>query len=171
MNRKTRPDVLEADIEQVDRFNRFYEQRLEQIRERALPHELSWTEIRVFHVMGQLSRGASPAWLNARLRLDPGYLCRILKKFRAYGFAMERRCVRDRRYRDYELTQWGRSIYRDLREFHRGEARRMLAPMPPRHQRRLVRAMHTIEDLLTRDPLDFLLERSCPAALARRFTP
>ena len=98
-------------------------------------------------------------WLNDRLRIDPSYLSRILKKFEAYGFVSHRPWDRDRRHREFALTAWGRRVCDSLDDLHRDAVNAVLEELPERQQRRLVYAMKVIEQILTRAPLENLLEK------------
>jgi len=80
------PSPLLDRVEAVRRFDCFYERRITEAYRAAAVQELTATELRVFRVLGEAGDGGSGAWLNGRLRIDPGYLSRILKKFQAYGF-------------------------------------------------------------------------------------
>ena len=94
-----------------------------------------------------------------RLRIDPSYLSRILKKFEAYGFVSHRPWDPDRRLREFFLTPWGRQVCDSLEDFHRNAVNAFLEELPEHQQRRLVHAMKVIEQVLTRDPLENILEK------------
>ena len=152
------PALLLDRIEAVRRFNRFYERRIRDANRSSSVNELTPEELRVFHVLGEAGDGAAAAWLNSRLKIDPAYLSRILQKFRAYEFVSVRVMERDRRHREFALTEWGRSVLRTIDEFHSVQVISILEGLPQRQQRRLVHAMKVIEQVLTRDPLENLLE-------------
>ena len=154
---KRRTDPLDARVQRMLRFDRFYARRLEDAEMADKTWERSLTEMRIFHELGQLPR--TPGWLSCRLNLDPGYVTRILKTMEAYRYVTIDPCQHDRRQRVVTLTRSGCDAYRELRSFHEGLARKTLEGMPQRQQRRLVRAMTVIEEVLTRDPLANLLER------------
>ena len=153
------PHPLPDRIDAVRRFERFYERRITDAYRDAAVNELTATELRVFAVLGEAVDGGSGAWLNDRLRIDAGYLCRILKKFEAYGFVTGRSSERDRRLREYALTDWGRRVCESLEDFHGERIMAMLEDLPERQQRRLVYSMRTIESILTRDRLENFLEK------------
>lgn len=152
------PALFAQRVAQVVRFDRMYEQRLREIADRSAIMELSWAEIRVFHELGAGADGITIAWLAPRLDLDGGYVCRILKKLCAYGWVAAARSEGDRRHRLYGLTADGRKVREGLEEFHRTQAERMLEALPRRGQHRLVTAMRTIEDVLSRTPWENFLE-------------
>ena len=153
------PAPLLDRIEAVRRFDRFYERRITEAYRAAAVQKLTATELRVFRVLGEAADGRSGVWLNARLRIDPGYLSRILKKFQAHGFVMDRPWERDRRHREFALTDWGRRVCDSLDDIHRDRIMAALEELPERQQRRLVHAMKVIEEVLTRDPMENILEK------------
>ena len=140
------------------RFDRFYARRLKDAEMADKTWERSLTERRIFHELGQLPR--TPGWLSCRLDLDPGYVTRILKTMEACHYVMIDPWQNDRRQRVVTLTRFGCDAYRELRSFHERLARNVLEELPQRQQRRLVRAMSVIEEVLTRDPLANFLERA-----------
>lgn len=153
------PYPLPDRIDAVRHFERFYEQRIRDTYRAAAVNELTGTELRVFAVLGEAQDGRAAAWLNDRLKIDPGHLSRILKKFQAYGFVVQRTSERDGRLREFALTDWGWRVSRSLEEFHCGQILAVLEALPERQQRRLVYAMRMIENILTRDPLENFLEK------------
>jgi DNA-binding MarR family transcriptional regulator len=155
---RTPPDVLHERIEVVRRFDGFYERRLRSAYRVAEVNELTPAELRVFRALGAAGEGACAAWLNARLRMDPSYLSRILQKFQVHGFVAVRVSELDRRHRDFALTDWGRRVQNSLDDDQRERVRVLLKGLPQRQQRRLVHAMKVVEEILTRDPLEHFLE-------------
>ena len=141
------------------RFDRFYERRIRDEYHAAAVNELSATELRLFAILGEVEGGRASAWLNDRLKIDPGHLSRILKKFQAYGFVVHRPSERDARLREFELTVWGRRVWKSLEDFHCARILANLEELPERQQRRLVYAMEVIEAVLTRDPMENILEK------------
>lgn len=152
------PHPLPSRIDAVRRFERFYERRIRDAYRAAAVNELTATELRVFAVLGEADDGRSGAWLNDRLRIDPGHLSRILKKFQAYGFVMPRPSELDARLREFALTDWGWRVWKGLEDFHCERIMANVEELPERQQRRLVHAMKVIEQVLTRDRLENFLE-------------
>lgn len=153
------PDPLPERIDAVRRFERFYERRIRDAYRAAAVNELSATELRLFAILNEADDGRAAAWLNDRLRIDPGHLSRILKKFQAYGFVVQRPSALDGRLREFALTDWGRRVCKSLEDFHCERILAVLEELPERQQRRLVYAMRVIENILTRDPLENFLEK------------
>jgi len=146
------------------RFDHFYARRLQDAEMADKTREGSLAEIRIFHELGQLPR--TPGWLSCRLNLDPGYVTRILKTMEACRYVTIDPWQNDRRQRVVTLTRFGRDVHRELRAFRERLARNTLEALPQRQQRRLIRAMTVIEEVLTRDSLANLLERNAEANLS-----
>ena len=100
----------------------------------------------------------TPAGLSWHLKLDRGYVSRTLKTMEAYRFVTSYPGERDGRRRTIALTEWGRQVLAEIRRCQESAARGTLNELPQRQQRRLVRAMAVIEEVLTRDALANLLE-------------
>jgi len=162
-NQKRRIDPLDIRVQRMLRFDHFYARRLKDAEMADKTRELSFTEMRIFHELGQLPR--TPGWLSCRLNLDAGYVTRTLKTMEACRYLTIDLWQHDRRQRVVTLTRFGCDVYRELRSFREGLARNTLEELPQRQQRKLIRAMTVIEEVLTRDSLANLLERSAEAQL------
>src|SRR5258707_10322044 len=160
-----KPDALDERIARMRRFDRFYERRLgEHRKDDALASALTTTEIGVLRELGGATpQWATPVWLSWRASVDPGYLCRILKRFRKEGIVSVGLFADDRRQREIVLTDRGRRVYRCVESLHSNRTRSLFEGLPERQRQRLVHAMETIEEVLTRDPLDNLFERLAEA--------
>ena len=144
-------------IQDVLRFDRFYSRRLYEAAKVARVNEVNAAELGIFQEL--LGGACTSAWLSYRLDLDPGYLSRTLKLLESMGFISVGNCAGDRRTRHMALTNRGRIVARGLERFREDVARKALEDLPPRHQRRLVRAMNVIIEIFERDTCANLLER------------
>jgi len=72
-------------IARIRRFNRFYTTRIGVLEEKLLRSPFSLTEARVIYELARLGT-ATATQLGGELRLDAGYLSRILRTFRP-GYA------------------------------------------------------------------------------------
>jgi DNA-binding MarR family transcriptional regulator len=157
MTSEERPVLLQR-IEAVRHFDRFYQRRLAALDHAAAIHELTPAESAVVIALGEAGSGRCASWLSHRLQLAPAYLCRILKKFRAYGYVCAQQGLRDRRYRDFALTTRGQDVFLCIEAHHRKRVYAFMEKLPQRQQLRLIEAMQVIEEVLTRDPLQDFLE-------------
>ena len=132
---------------QVRRFNRVVTQHVGALHERYLARDHSLGEARVLWEIGP--EGCDVRTLRARLKLDSGYLSRLLGALVGAGFVAMGRSESDRRVRTARLTAAGlaeRSVL-DTRSDALAEA--LLAPLSPQQRDRLVVAMGEVERLIT----------------------
>jgi DNA-binding MarR family transcriptional regulator/GNAT superfamily N-acetyltransferase len=139
-----REDGLEARIEAVRRFNRFFTRRIGVLREGLLHTPYSLAEARVlFEISHREEPTASD--LSRELGLDPGYLSRTLARLEEQGLVGRVRSESDRRRRLLALTPDGEEAFALLDGRSREEVAEMLGGLSEGDQRRLLEAMRTIE--------------------------
>jgi DNA-binding MarR family transcriptional regulator/GNAT superfamily N-acetyltransferase len=142
--------LTDADVERVAavrRFNRFYTQRIGLLEESWANSRFSLTQARVLY---ELTRGdrTTAAELARELGLDPGYLSRILRRFKADRLIVTRRSERDRRQSVLSLTARGREQFAPLEARTNEQVSAMLAGLSASAQHRLCQAMRTIHGVL-----------------------
>jgi DNA-binding MarR family transcriptional regulator/N-acetylglutamate synthase-like GNAT family acetyltransferase len=133
-------------IARVRRFNRFYTGRIGVLDERLLRSPFSLTEARVIYELARLGT-ATATQLGSDLRLDAGYLSRILRGFRERGLVERRASPDDGRRILLSLTAAGREAFARLDAASAEEVRTLLADLAPPERERLVGAMDEIEEL------------------------
>jgi DNA-binding MarR family transcriptional regulator/GNAT superfamily N-acetyltransferase len=149
----------------VRAFNRFYTGVIGVLDEGLLDSPYSLTEARVIFELAQRERTEVPE-LRRRLGLDAGYLSRILARFAADGLVRRDRSAADGRRQVVRLTTAGRRAYRTLDRRSAEQVGKLLAPLPPEGQARLVGAMATIHDLLGEaQPVGYVLRAPRPGEL------
>lgn len=138
-------------VDAVRRFNRFYTRRIGVLREGLLDTRFSLAESRV---LWELAHAASTTAgeLAASLELDPGYLSRILRGFRARGLVKGTRDLQDARRVHVALSPAGRRAFAPLDAASQEQIGRMLTALPIEGQREVLAAMSTIERLLDDAP-------------------
>jgi len=138
---------LEARIDAVRRFNRFFTRRIGVLREGLLHSPYSLTEARIlFEIANRDDLTASD--LSRELGLDPGYLSRILARLERRGLIGKVRSGIDGRRRLLSLTADGEDAFSLLDARSREEVAEMLGELSEGDQRRLLEAMRTIEGIL-----------------------
>jgi DNA-binding MarR family transcriptional regulator/N-acetylglutamate synthase-like GNAT family acetyltransferase len=131
----------------VRRFNRFYTQRIGVLQEGWGKSPFSLTEARVLYELLHRDQ-ATASEIGNELGLDPGYLSRILRGFAARGLIAKSRSRADGRQIHLTVTPRGSKAFAPLEAHSDTEVGKMLDPLAPPEQARLVAAMQTVEQLL-----------------------
>jgi len=134
-------------IAAVRRFNRFYTQQLNLLNEKYLRSVFSLTEARVIYELERRGK-VTAAELAVELRLDPGYVSRILRKFGKRGLIDGRPFQRDGRRTVLRLTDKGKEAFDRLDSRARESIASLLAGLSEAEQARLVGSMAAVETLL-----------------------
>jgi DNA-binding MarR family transcriptional regulator/GNAT superfamily N-acetyltransferase len=143
-------EKFEDRVNAVRHFNRFFTRRIGVLREGLLHSPYSLTEARILFELAQRDN-LTASDLGRDLGLDPGYLSRILARFEQQGFVDKARSESDGRQRLLRLTPAGEKAFALLDKRSHDEVLDMLSGLAGEDQRRLLKAMHTIESVLDRD--------------------
>jgi DNA-binding MarR family transcriptional regulator len=138
-------------VDAVRSFNRFYTGVIGVLREGLLGTPYSLTEARVVFELAARER-AGPGELRRALDLDAGYLSRILARFEADGLVTRERVSGDGRRHVVRLSRRGGTVFALLDRRSARQVEALVAPLPAYEQRRLVRAMAAIRELLEGRP-------------------
>lgn len=134
-------------VAQVRRFNRFYTRLVGALDEGHLHSSFSLAETRVLY---EIAHGDRPTAtdLGRDLRLDPGYLSRMLRGFERRGLVERVRSPSDGRRNHLQLSAKGRATFEDLNIRAIQAVADVLKPLASGQQRQLLDSMRTIESLL-----------------------
>jgi DNA-binding MarR family transcriptional regulator len=139
--------TLEGRIEEVRQFNRFFTRQIGVLREGLLHTPYSLTEARILYELAQRDN-LTASDLCRELGLDPGYLSRILARFEQQGLVEKIRSESDGRQRILSLTSDGEKAFAILDQRSNDEAAEMLNDLNEEDRGRLLKAMHSIENIL-----------------------
>lgn len=142
-------------IEAARDFNRFYTNFLGVLNKAYLDTPFTLTDARVLFEIGSHD-GISATALAADLQLDPAYLSRILKRFRAEELVETRADESDRRSQIIHVTSQGRKQFKEFGRRSNAQLAERFATLADGEPQSIVAAMQTIRVLL--DP------RARPAA-------
>jgi DNA-binding MarR family transcriptional regulator/GNAT superfamily N-acetyltransferase len=134
-------------VARVRGFNRFYTGRLGVLEETLLRSPFSLTEARVIYELAQ-REGVTATDLGAELKLDAGYLSRILRGFHERGLIEKRASPDDRRRNLLTLTAAGREAFARLDAASADQVGQLWVSLSPPERERLVGAMDEIQELL-----------------------
>ena len=140
---------LEARIDAVRRFNRFFTRRIGVLREGLLHTPFSLTEARVLFEVAHREE-ATASDFSRELGLDPGYLSRILAGLERRGLIQKVPSEADGRRRILSLTTDGLEAFSVLDARSREEIAELLGGLTEEEQWRLLEAMRTIESVFDR---------------------
>lgn len=135
-------------VKRIRRFNRFYTAHIGLLNRYYLQSRYSLTEGRLIYEIGE--RGTVTAQeLSELLRLDKGYLSRLLKQFTDDGIVSKSRSSEDGRMYWIGLTDKGRAILADLQTQSERQIAGIIRALGPQEQELLVGAMDTVQRLLS----------------------
>lgn len=140
-------DSLADRADMVLRFSRLYTQRIGALDEGYLDTAYPLAAVRVLFELGERDQ-AIAADLARDLRLDAGYLSRLVARLRRDGLILRQPAEGDRRQSVLSLTGAGRDLFDAVTHRSRDDITALLAVMPETDQRRLVEALGTAGRLL-----------------------
>ncbi|MGH2828831.1 MAG: bifunctional helix-turn-helix transcriptional regulator/GNAT family N-acetyltransferase [Actinomycetota bacterium] len=149
---------VEERVARLRAFNRFYTEVLGLLAEGLLDTPYSLPESRVLFELGA-GDAASPTVLAERLRLDLGYVSRLLARLKKRGLVTGTTSKEDRRRRVVSLTKEGRSAFRGLDGKSSAQIRQLLDRLGDDGQERLMACTKEINALLG--------EKKAPAIVLR----
>lgn len=135
---------LDARVDAVRRFTRFYTLYAGVLHRRLLDSPFSLTEARVIYELAH-HETATAAELAGELGLDSGYLSRILKRFEKQGLIEKRPSEHDGRASLLSLTAAGQAAFATLNARSRAENAAKLERLGVAEQIEVVAAMETIQ--------------------------
>ena len=141
------PPPIPADtVAAVRRFNREWTSRIGVLDEALLDSPYSLAEARVLFELAHRERPSATA-LAADLRIDPGYLSRILRRFARDGLVARQPAPDDARRAELTITTKGRDVFAALNARQDDVIRTMLAPMGPSGAATLVETLRAVSRL------------------------
>ena len=155
--------MTERQIEQVRRFNRIVTQHVGALEESYLRRGRPLGQARLLHEIGP--DGLEVRSLRDRLKLDSGYVSRLLRALEGQGLAETQNGKGDGRVRRAVLTPKGHTERDTYDALSDDLAASFLAPLDPGQRERLVSAMAEVERLLRAGAVELRLEAAdSPAA-------
>jgi DNA-binding MarR family transcriptional regulator/GNAT superfamily N-acetyltransferase len=150
---------VEARVSQLRAFNRFYSGLIGLLREGLLDTPYSLPQSRVLFELGSAGP-MSPSLLARDLRLDLGYVSRLLSGLKQLGLAWTKSSPEDGRSRVVSLTPAGRRAFARLDERSSREIRQLLSRLSEDEQVRLMAAVDQVKELLGHDKVPMVVLRA-----------
>ena len=135
-------------VQAVRRFTRFYTAALGTLEEGLLRSPLSLPEARLLYEVAR-SEEPTATEIAQRLRLDLGYVSRLVSRLEERKLIRRKSSARDARQSLIGLTAAGRKQFATLDRRSSEQVEAMLAPLNEEERGRLVRSMGTIEAMLS----------------------
>lgn len=139
-------------INSVRRFNRFYTNILGLLNKHMPDSEFSLAEARVLYDIGH-TEFCTAKRLSEELKIDPGYLSRILKRFEKDNLLYRVQSPEDGRLYYLYLTDRGKDTLAKLDDLSNGQINQMIRCLPEQGQMDVVESMKTIETALSVKPV------------------
>jgi DNA-binding MarR family transcriptional regulator/GNAT superfamily N-acetyltransferase len=150
--------LIDASVERVRRFNRFYTRRLDLLDGDFLASDHSLGEVRI---LWELSRRSplTAADLARDLGIDPGRMSRIMKRFVAEGWVARATAEGDARRLAVSMTEAGRAWFAPIEAEQKARVAASLDGLDDEALGRLTGAMADIRRLLAApdEPMDVVL--------------
>lgn len=140
--------MRKADIDAVRRFNRFYTAQIGVLDKAHLDSPFGLTEARVLYELAHRD-GLTARDLINDLKLDAGYISRLLQRFRAQKLIAVKPSPEDARQRLLSLTARGRTAFEPLNTRATEDTDEMLAALSESARRQVVQSMQLLERLLS----------------------
>jgi len=134
-------------IAAIRRFNRFYTTAIGTLDEGFLHTPLTLPESRILYEIAQ-KRQITPTEIAATLRLDLGYISRILRSFSRRRLITRKSAPNDGRQSLLSLTRSGEKVFSELNHRSNEQIHELISPFSSDERKRLIDAMNTIESLL-----------------------
>jgi DNA-binding MarR family transcriptional regulator/N-acetylglutamate synthase-like GNAT family acetyltransferase len=134
-------------VREVRKFNRYYTRQIGVLQNGLLSSPFSLTEVRVLYELAHRDRPTARD-LGKELGLDAGYLSRLLGSFEKRRLIRRKPSPADGRQSLLRLTGKGRKVFTPLEVRSNRQVADMLGKVGPRHQKELLSAMHSIEQVL-----------------------
>ena len=142
---------LGVQVEAVRRFNRFYTQRIGVLDESLLGSGLTLTQARVLFEIGSC-QSCTAGDLISLLRLDAGYLSRILQEFADSGWVKRKPSPEDGRRALLSLAPKGRKKFTELDQHSRRLIGELISPLSAPQRAQLLNGMRTLQESLSVAP-------------------
>jgi DNA-binding MarR family transcriptional regulator/GNAT superfamily N-acetyltransferase len=139
---------LEAQVAAVRQFNRFFTQRIGVLDESLLGSGLTLTQARVLFEIGT-GESCTAGELISLLRLDAGYLSRILQEFVDSGLVKRKPSPDDGRRAFLWLTPKGRKKFTELDQQSRRRIGELIGPLSAPQRAQLLHTMRALQQTLS----------------------
>jgi DNA-binding MarR family transcriptional regulator/GNAT superfamily N-acetyltransferase len=143
-------ESLSQRVSAMRRFNRGFAKRIGLLQEGLLESPYSLTEARILYEIGS-NTDFTASDLSAAIGIDAGHLSRILSRLEKRELIEKLRSETDGRQRFLRLTQKGKEAFELVNNRADDEIAEILGALSEEQQKRLLKAMGTIESILLKN--------------------
>jgi len=134
-------------VQAIRRFGRFYTAAIGTLQEGFLKSSLTLAEARLLYEIASAD-GPTASQLAGKLKLDMGYVSRLLTRFDERGLIRRKASEADARRSIISLSRAGRKEFAALDRQSNEQIAGLIAALGPEKQRKLVESMAAIESIL-----------------------
>lgn len=138
----------ELTVTQIRDFNRFYTNIIGLVNQHILESPYSLAEVRVMLEINNAVE-CTASEITRVLQIDPGYLSRILRRFKTEGLIEITKSKIDGRAQNVALTEKGRATFSQLSNASDMQLVQILKPISQGTQQQLVTHMAAIQNILS----------------------
>ncbi|HVR65497.1 MAG TPA: bifunctional helix-turn-helix transcriptional regulator/GNAT family N-acetyltransferase [Verrucomicrobiae bacterium] len=142
-------EPFDTSVAEIRRFNRYYTGVIGLLDEHFLKSPFTLSEGRVLYELAHRD-GLTASDLVQSLRLDPGYLSRILARFEKKKLLKRTPREEDRRQAALNLTAAGKGAFRQINKTSQDEIGAMVAGLDEGQLRRLTQSLAQVRRILAR---------------------
>lgn len=134
-------------VGEIRSFNRFYTDILGLLNRHILDSAYSLTEVRVLYEVDKTS-DCTANLLMEKLKIDKGYMSRILKHFEAGNLLRKESSLKDGRSSFLHLTPEGEKMLSELEDKSSGQIKHLIGHLSDHEQEKLAQTMKYIKNSL-----------------------
>ena len=142
----------ERHVAAVRGFNRFYTSQIGILDRGYLHSPFSLAEARVLYELANRDEKPTATDLSRDLRIDAGYLSRMLRGFGKRGLVKQETSPNDGRRSHLSLTAKGRKSFAQLDRRSNNEVRALVHQLPAARRRHVVDSMRAIQTAFGQEP-------------------
>ncbi len=142
-------ETFETSVAEIRRFNRYYTGVIGLLDEHFLKSPFTLSEGRVLYELAHRD-GLTASDLVQSLRLDPGYLSRVLSRFEKKKLLKRTARAEDRRQVALSLTAAGKAAFRQINRASQDEIGTLVEGLDEGQLRRLTQSLAQVRRILTR---------------------
>ena len=140
---------MDKAIARIRAFNRFYTSTIGVLDKHILESNFSLSEARVLYELAQTDDCTARKIMH-HLKMDEGYLSRIIERFIQQGLVQKTRSEKDKRAYYLALTGKGKTQFQKINVASARAVRNMIKSIPQNEVELMLMMMESIQNILTK---------------------